>query len=99
MERHMTQYNLISFAATVAMVVVSAGPAVSQLSSSCQDLWIQRNTVYKARGYCFKTRRAIDFFGNAGCMYENEDSIPFTGSERELIARIVAREESLGCQR
>jgi hypothetical protein len=98
MEWRMTQHRLIGLAATVAMVAASIGPAAAQLSSNCQDLWIQRNTVYKARGYCFKTRRAIDFFGNAGCTHENEASIPFTGSERDLIARIVDREASLGCQ-
>jgi hypothetical protein len=54
--------------------------------------------VQTARGFCFKTRRALEFFGNAGCMYENDASVPFTGSERDLIARIVAREASLGCR-
>lgn len=25
----------------------------------CDDLWVQRNSIYKAYGYCFKTPKAI----------------------------------------
>ncbi len=49
---------------------------------TCDQLWVARNSIYKARGYCFKTERAIQHFGNGGCIYQNESDIPFTQAER-----------------
>ena len=46
----------------------------------CDDLWVQRNSIYKAYGYCFKTPKAINYFGNAGCQYDNEGDIPSTST-------------------
>jgi len=65
---------------------------------TCDGLWVARNSIYKARGYCFKTQRAIDYFGNAGCIYQNENNIPFTQGERSQIAQIQAQERAMGCQ-
>src|SRR5215831_1675923 len=33
-------------------------------SQSCSELWHQRNSIYRAAGYCFSTQRAIATFGN-----------------------------------
>jgi hypothetical protein len=71
--------------------------AVAQ-QGSCESLWIARNSIYKARGYCFKTTRAINYFGNAGCIYDNEDAVPLTQADRAAIAGIQAQERALGCQ-
>jgi hypothetical protein len=65
---------------------------------TCDQLWVARNSIYKARGYCFKTQRAIQYFGNAGCMYQNENYIPFTQAERARIAQYLAQERAQGCQ-
>lgn len=65
---------------------------------TCDQLWVARNAIYKARGYCFKTQRAIQYFGNAGCIYQNEDDIPFSQAERNLIAQYVAQERAQGCR-
>src|SRR5207249_301574 len=48
-------------------------PGPPSPGASCDDLWVARNTIYKNRGYCFKTQRAISYFGNAGCRYNNEN--------------------------
>jgi hypothetical protein len=67
-------------------------------AATCDQLWVARNAIYKARGYCFKTQRAINYFGNAGCIYQNENDIPFTAAERAQIARYVAQERAMGCR-
>jgi hypothetical protein len=67
-------------------------------SSTCDQLWIARNSIYKVRGYCFKTQRAINYFGNVGCIYQDEGDVPLTPSDRAQIAQIRAQEQALGCQ-
>ena len=59
--------------------------------TTCDQLWVARNSIYKAHGYCFKTERAIQYFGNGGCTFENEGAVPFTQAERSLIASTVRR--------
>ena len=47
---------------------VSVSDRPTNLSAlSCEQLWYQRNRMFKAGGYCFRTSRAIGIFGNAGC--------------------------------
>jgi YARHG domain-containing protein len=86
--------------ATAAMIVgaitlASAGVARAQ---SCDDLWYERNAIYKDAGYCFKTRRAIATFGNAGCQYDAEEQVPLARGQRARIASIVRMERELGCR-
>jgi hypothetical protein len=54
----------LGLALAAAAVSLAAAPAHAQ---SCQDLWTERNGYYQANGYCFKTARAIRYFGNGGC--------------------------------
>ena len=79
----------------VTATLVSVSFAVAQ---SCEGLWVERNAIYKEAGYCFKTRRAIAHFGNAGCSYDNEGSLPLSARERARVARIIAEERALGCR-
>jgi hypothetical protein len=65
---------------------------------TCDQLWVARNSIYKERGYCFKTQRAIEYFGNGGCIHQNENDVAFTQAERTLIAQYVAQERAQGCQ-
>jgi hypothetical protein len=78
-----------------AMGCSDAGPTPGM---TCDQLWVARNSIYKARGYCFKTQRAINYFGNAGCIYQNEDAVPLTPAERAQINQIQAQERAMGCQ-
>ncbi len=52
------------------MAIVLAGPAFAQdiFALSCPQLWYQRNSIFKAAGYCFHTPRTIRVLGNAGWM-------------------------------
>jgi hypothetical protein len=74
------------------------GPPPSPPGQTCDQLWVARNSIYKMRGYCFKTQRAINYFGNAGCMYQNEDDVPLTPQDRAHISQIQAQERAMGCQ-
>jgi len=50
---------------------------VSQLTqASCQILWEMRNQIYKENGYCLHTPKAIDAFGNAGCVHDDMADVP-----------------------
>ena len=62
-----------------ALLAATANRASAQ---NCFDLWVERNTYYKLAGYCFKTARAISYFGNAGCMYDNERDVPLSNAVR-----------------
>jgi hypothetical protein len=84
---------LLCFTGTIT--VGSAGLAAAQ---SCDQLWYQRNSIYKSAGYCFKTQRAISAFGNAGCMYDSENAVPLSPSDRAQIASIVRMEQEFGCR-
>ncbi len=75
----------------------SSGRALSpgELSSlSCPQLWVARNEIYHRNGYCFKTRRGINFFGNGGCWTDNAQ---LNGIEQTNVARIKRQERNYGC--
>lgn len=73
---------------------ISTSPAAS---SSCEDLWYERNATFKAAGYCFRTSRGIRAFGNSGCQHDNEVDVPLSARQREQVAQIRAAERHLGC--
>ena len=64
---------------------------------SCENLWVTRNTIYQENGYCFKTSRAIDYFGNDQCTTGNMSAVPLNSIERFNIGQIVAVERQRGC--
>jgi len=72
-----------------------AAPASAQ---TCQQLWVERNQYYKNHGYCFKTQRAISYFGNGGCFINDEGAVPLSGAERARINQIVQQERAMGCE-
>jgi hypothetical protein len=88
------RWMMIVAAVLMTGAIVSASHASAQ---SCQALWVERNSYYKEAGYCFKTPRAISYFGNAGCIYYNEASVPLSRAVRARIAEITWIERSLGC--
>jgi len=69
------------------MTIILVGPSFSQdvFSLSCAQLWYQRNSIFKAAGYCFHTPRAIRIFGNAGCGYDEEADVPLSERDRHAI--------------
>ncbi|MDC7788103.1 YARHG domain-containing protein [Rhodoplanes sp. TEM] len=88
--------TLLAGAVALAIVAGTAETVVAQ--GACEQLWVERNSIFKARGYCFKTRRAISYFGNAGCVYDNENAVPLSPGERARVAQIRAMERQYGCR-
>jgi hypothetical protein len=82
-----------------ALVVAASGVSFISAASaqSCQELWVERNSYYKQAGYCFKTSRAISYFGNGGCSYDIEASVPLPRDIRARIAEITRIERRMGC--
>jgi YARHG domain len=87
-------FALAVFAATG----VGSPTQANAQADTCDSLWVARNSIYKAKGYCFKTPRAINYFGNAGCRFDDEGAVPLTSADQAAIASIQARERALGCQ-
>lgn len=85
---------LVTSAIAAAILTAASGAAQAQ----CQQLWVERNAIYKRAGYCFKTDRAIRYFGNAGCVYDVEGAIPLTPGQRARIQDILAQEGYYGCR-
>jgi YARHG domain len=83
--------SLVAFAAAA-----HSGDEVRS-DASCQELWVARNQIYKDAGYCFKTARAREHFGNAGCTHDNVDAVPLSDADRRYIAQIKKLEAQKGC--
>ncbi|MFD2181091.1 YARHG domain-containing protein [Rhodoplanes azumiensis] len=88
--------TLLSAAVALAIVAGTAETALAQ--GMCEQLWVERNSIFKARGYCFKTSRAISYFGNAGCVYDVEAMVPLSPGERARVNQIRAMERQYGCR-
>jgi len=94
-----SQMRSMAFGLAVLLAAAVALPAtqVRAQGDPCFELWVARNAIFKARGYCFKTSRAISYFGNAGCRYDYEGDVPLTPNDRALVAAYKARSQALGC--
>ena len=80
-----------------AFAVAAALGASTAYAQSCQSLWIERNSYYKQAGYCFRTQRAIAYFGNGGCYIYNEAQIRFSPGVWARIQEIRGLERAMGC--
>jgi hypothetical protein len=67
------------------------------LARSCDQLWYQRNSIFKAAGYCFHSPRGIRTFGNAGCRYDNQGDVFLSDSDRQAINMIQEVERTKRC--
>jgi hypothetical protein len=65
----------------------------------CDELWGERNAIYKDAGYCFKTAKAIKAFGNAGCQYDDIADVPLSARKRADVADIQRQERENACPR
>jgi len=72
-------------------LIVSVEPA---LAESCYDLWYERNSIYDANGYCFKTRLGKQTFDNSDCYTNN---VRLSRQEQRRVSEIQDEEDSRGC--
>ncbi len=86
---------------TCALFLALSGAAMAQDYGAmpCEDLWYTRNAYYKEAGYCFRTARAINAFGNAGCIHDDMGAVPLSPAARRAIAAIQDWERRRGCPR
>ena len=87
---------LASFSMMPATVPARAGDIQGD-AYSCEELWVMRNQIFKNAGYCFKTEKAITYFGNGGCAYDNQDDIPLSDIDRIVIRDAKKSEARQGC--
>jgi hypothetical protein len=73
-------------------IILSVEPA---LAESCYDLWYERNSIYDANGYCFKTELGQQTFDNSDCYTKHPK---FSKQEQWRIDELKSEEESRGCQ-
>jgi hypothetical protein len=90
---------ILTTLASLGMLVGLAALPAPARAESCDDLWYTRNEIYKAQGYCFRTRRGIEAFGNAGCQYDNVEDVPLSNSQRRTISDIQREERARRCPR
>ncbi len=67
-------------------------------TSTCDELWRERNFIYREAGHCFKTAKAIRRFGNAGCVYDNMGDVWLSRKQRRYIADVQRLEHLRGCR-
>ncbi|ABY30940.1 MAG: YARHG domain-containing protein [Methylobacteriaceae bacterium] len=85
------------FLAAAVLASLTASPALAAFP--CDELWGERNAIYKDAGYCFRTERAIRAFGNSGCKYDELADVPLSARQRADIADIQRQERENGCAR
>lgn len=64
---------------------------------SCSALYEVRNVMYFENGYCFKTDRALDIFGDDGCYIDEQEDVRLSAVERFNISQVAAVERQKGC--
>jgi hypothetical protein len=98
---------IADYAAIAQMITPSPTPAVAGFVQraqavdldrmSCGELWLARNEIFKAAGYCFQTERAIRQFGNAGCRFISVNELALNSSQRETVAAVLKLEAVRSC--
>lgn len=89
---------MIGIAALLALITVSSR-GLAQDIGRCQAYWQERNTILKENRYCFKSPRAIHYFGNSGCVYQRVEDIPLPTAQLERMLEIRAMEKAHKCGR
>jgi YARHG domain len=82
--------------AAACVVLTFSGVAYANVGI-CEELWVERNSYYKEAGYCFQMPRAIQYFGNGGCRFANQEAIYLPRMIRDRIAQIMWAERNLAC--
>lgn len=89
--------NILILMGFISAAMAGLAMSTPARAGVCLDLWVERNAIYKAHGYCFKTRKAINYFGNAGCLYDNAAAVPMSVADKRRVLALKKREKQLGC--
>jgi hypothetical protein len=69
------------------------------IGPNCDFLWEMRNGIVAEHGYCFRSARGKETFGNEGCRYREAESMPLNWIEWANIATIRRAERLKSCPR
>jgi hypothetical protein len=86
-----------SLSMMVILAAIAATTPALAAHGICHSLWVERAAIYKDAGLCFKTARAINYFGNAGCRYDDEADVPLSPREIARIEKLFAQERANRC--
>jgi YARHG domain len=93
--------KLLLIPALVAVAAAAIAPAsagdIQGDAYDCKDLWVMRNEIFKNNGFCFKSAKAISYFGNAGCSYDSQAQVPLSETDRIVIRDIKRSVARQGC--
>ena len=93
-------FLMVLMAVAIATVALSQDRKISPDDAEklgCEQLYTVRNGIYASRGYCFKTGRGQEEFGNEGCTYTDQDQVPLNDYERANVRLIQSIEKRRGC--
>lgn len=67
-------------------------------ASTCEKLWVARNTIWRNHKYCFSTPRGINYFSNNGCFRNAKQAHRVMSKKnRAAVKALLKRERVLGC--
>lgn len=90
--------RIVTTAIAACMVLIAvSGHGFAQNSGRCQAYWQERNALLKENRYCFKSPRAIHYFGNGGCVHSRIEDIPFPINQLNRMLEIRAMEKANQC--
>ena len=81
--------------ATAVIATISTASTISASaekdSDKCHNAWEDRNSVYFRKNFCFKTSKALNWFGpNAS---DCKSSVKLTASEQAIVNEAKKREK------
>jgi hypothetical protein len=80
---------------TVASLLMLLGITTVAQAESCYDLWYERNAIYDAHGFCFKTQLGKETFDNSDCV---TSIVQLTPAEQRRVDQIKAEEKRRNCR-
>jgi hypothetical protein len=85
------------FAVSAAATVPANAGDIQGDAYTCDKLWVMKNQIYKSGGFCFKSQRAITYFGNGGCQYDTQAEVPISDMDRNTLKDIRKSQKRLQC--
>ena len=96
----MTSKLILALAAAVSLATAALPASAGDIQGDaydCKELWVMRNEIFKANGYCFKSAKAITYFGNGGCQYDSLGDLPLSAQDHQIIGDAKKSAARQGC--
>ena len=90
----MLKYLVVLIGLSPVLAMAESFPVPGSRASTCDSLWIERNQILNAAGYCFETPLGRAVFDNSDCT-PGQPALPEAALNR--IARLQAMETRRAC--